>query len=609
MRNVKSGLSKIAVLTAASLLLGACFDSDTVTRGEKLSAPTLEEAKAFIAEAEKTLHEEGLDYGRALWVQANFVTTDTNKLAASADEKFTLLTVDLATKAKRFNDVDMPADLRRKFNKLKFLLDLPAPQNKERTAELATIKANLGATYATGKLTLDGKEATLGDASDVLATERDPAKLLEAWDGWRKISFPMKDQYARMVEIANEGAVEMGFDDIGGMWRGQYEMEDFAGEADRLWGQVKPLYDALHCHVRAKLNENYGDEVVSKTEAIPAHLLGNMWAQSWGNIYDMVKPDGEVKTFDLTERLVANDYDARKMAGAADDFFQSLGFDPLPDTFWERSLFVKPRDREVQCHASAWNLDAKDDIRIKMCTKVNGEDFATMHHEVGHNIYQRAYKHQSGLDQGGAHGGFHEAIGDMIALSITPEYLKTIGLIDEVPSADADIPLLMKQALEKVAFLPFGLMVDQWRWKVFSGEVTPANYNDAWWGLREKYQGVKAPNERPAEAFDPGAKFHIPNNTSYTRYFLAHILQFQFHQTACEDAGWEGPLHRCSIYGNKDVGAKFKAMQELGSSKPWPDALEVFTGTREMNGSSVVAYFAPLKEWLDEQNKNRSCGW
>jgi len=611
MVQLKSGLSRAAVLSVMALSLAACGQQKSGDEAQNKAAPTVAEAVAFISEAEQKLHESGLALERIAWVQNNFITHDTNMLVAEADEKFTRLGVALATEAKRFQGLDMPADIARKFNKLALTLTLPAPEDAAKTSELATIKAGLGSTYATGKVDMGGEEKTLGDVSDMIANDRDPEVLLAAWDGWRKVSVPMKAEYARMVEIANEGAVELGYPDVGTMWRSGYDMDPdaFAEEADRLWGQVKPLYESLQCHVRAELSDYYGDRVVSDSGPIPAHLLGNMWAQSWGNIYPLVKPEGGAESYDLTNLLEAKGYDARKMAGAAEGFFTSLGFDPLPQTFWDRSLFTKPADREVACHASAWDLDGKDDIRIKMCTKVTGEDFSTMHHEIGHNIYQRAYQNQSFFGATGAHDGFHEAIGDMIALSITPDYLKQTGLLEDIPPAEADIAILMKQALDKVAFLPFGLMVDQWRWKVFSGELTPDTYNSGWWELREKYQGVKAPNERAADAFDPGAKYHIPNNTPYMRYFLAHILQFQFHESACEQAGWQGPLHRCSIYGNKEVGAKFKAMQEMGASKPWPDALEAFTGTRQMDGSSVVAYFAPLKTWLDEENKNRNCGW
>ncbi len=608
MTQFNSSVSKLALVAVLATGLAACNDKSVETK----AAPTAEDAAAFMADAEKQLFEAGTSLERKAWVQANFVTVDTSAIVAEADEEYTLLGVKLANQTKRFENVELPAELRRKMNILKGALTLPAPDDAAKTAELAKIKANLDATYATGKVEMEGETLSLGAVSDIIASDRTPERLLAAWDGWHKISKPMKNDYVQMVEIANEGARELGYKDVGAMWRSGYDMDpdEFATMVDGLWGEVKPLYDALHCHVRAKLSDFYGDRVVSDTGPIPAHLLGNMWAQEWGNINDVVQPGAsEGDSLDVTSLLVEKGYDARKMVKTAEGFFTSLGFDPLPDTFWERSLFVKPADREVQCHASAWDIDGKDDVRIKMCTKVNAEDFVTVHHELGHNFYQRAYKNQDWLHLNGANDGFHEAIGDMVALSMTPGYLKQIGLIDEVPASTDPVPALMRQALDKVAFLPFGLMVDKWRWQVFSGEVGPDQYNDAWWKLREEYQGLKAPNDRPADAFDPGAKYHIPGNTPYMRYFLARILQFQFYKAACDQAGWTGPLYQCSIYGNKEVGARFNAMMEMGASKPWPDALEAFTGSREMSGEAIIAYFEPLKVWLDEQNKDRTCGW
>ena len=479
--------------------------------------------------------------------------------------------------------------------------------------KLAGIMTSLDNSYASGTFEYDGKELALGDMTDIMAKSRDPEELQTIWEGWRTVSPAMLGDYSEMVDIINEGSKELGFPDTGALWRAGYDMDpdDFAAEADRLWDEVKPLYDQLHCYVRAELNEEYGDEIVPLDGPIRADILGNMWAQSWGNIYDIVQPANSPSGVDTTKLLLDNDYDAIKMVETAEGFFTSLGFEKLPETFWERSLITKPRDRVVQCHASAWDIDDEEDIRIKMCTKVTGEDFVTVHHELGHNIYQRAYRNQPVFYKTGANDGFHEAIGDMIALSITPNYLVQIGLLDEsdVPGADADTALLMRQALDKIAFLPFGLMVDQWRWKVFNGEYAPADYNDGWWELRAKYQGVKPPASRPDNAFDPGAKYHIPGNTPYMRYFLSHILQFQFHKAACDLAGFEGPLHRCSIYGNKVVGKKFDDMLKLGASQPWPDALEAFTGQREMSGQPLIEYFEPLMDYLEAENKGRTCGW
>jgi peptidyl-dipeptidase A len=261
----------------------------------------------------------------------------------------------------------------------------------------------------------------------------------------------------------------------------------------------------------------------------------------------------------------------------------------------------------VVCHASAWDVEDGNDLRIKMCIEINDEDFRTIHHELGHNYYQRAYSGLPFALRGSANDGFHEAIGDAIALSVTPAYLVEIGLLDREPPASKDIGLLLRDALNKVAFLPFGLLVDKWRWGVFSGEISSADYNAAWWALREKYQGIRAPSARGEELFDPGAKYHIPGNTPYSRYFLAHILQFQFHRAMCRIAGYEGPLYRCTIHGSKEAGARLEQMLALGMSRPWPDALEVLTGEREIDATAIRDYFAPLQRWLDEQNAGRSC--
>jgi peptidyl-dipeptidase A len=470
----------------------------------------------------------------------------------------------------------------------------------------------LAGIYGKGKYCREeGECLALGELENILAESRDPAAQLEAWDGWHRVATSMKPLYARQVELANEAATDLGFADLGELWRSNYDMEAdaFATELDRVWGEVKPLYNALQCHVRAELNEFYGDEVVPAQGPIPAHLLGNMWAQSWENVYDIVGPGEADAGYDLTAILQERNYNPISMVETGEAFFSSLGFEELPETFWERSLFVKPLDRDVVCHASAWDIDELEDLRIKMCIEVNAEDFRTIHHELGHNYYQRAYNHHSYLFRNSANDGFHEAIGDTLSLSITPKYLTQIGLLETEPDDSGDVALLMKTALEKVAFLPFGLVMDQWRWRVFAGEVGPEGYNQLWWELREKYQGVSAPNQRPEDAFDPGAKYHIPGNTPYARYFLAHILQFQFFRSLCDIAGNEGPIHRCSFYGSKEAGSKLNELLEMGRSQPWPVALEALTGSPQMDAGALLDYFAPLQSWLDEQNADRTCGW
>lgn len=573
-------------------------------------------ARQFIAAVEKDLFDLSVIGGRAAWVNATYINDDTDALAAYFGTISTEKGVQYAKEAARYAQVQgLDPDTARKLNILRGALVLAAPTTPGAAAELATITTGLQSQYGKGRATLDGKEITGDEAEERMGTLRDPAKLQEVWTSWHNnVGRPMRDDYVRMVEIANAGAKELGYADTGAMWRSNYDMspEEFSAMYDRLWTEVKPLYDQLHCYTRTKLNQKYGNAIQPANGPIRADLLGNMWAQEWGNIYDVVAPRGAGDIgYDLTDLLVKKKTTPTEIVRIGERFYTSLGLDPLPASFWQRSQITRPEGREVVCHASAWNIDNKDDLRIKMCTRVNADDFVTVHHELGHNYYQRAYNQQPYLYLNGANDGFHEAIGDFIALSVTPEYLVQIGLLDrsKVPDASKDTGLLLRQAMDKVAFLPFGLLVDKWRWGVFDGSIPSTAYEQGWNQLRQQYQGITPPVQRTEQDFDPGAKFHIPGNTPYARYFLARILQFQFYKAACDMAGWKGPLHRCSFYGNKEVGQRLNAMLAMGASKPWPEALEAFTGTREMSGRPMLEYFAPLQAWLQEQNRGKTCGW
>ncbi len=577
---------------------------------------TAAEAKAYTDKVEKELLLLANAFSRADWVKSTNITDDTEAMAAEANQRFTDAAVAAAKKAATFDRVRVSPEVARKLKLLKVALVTPAPTGSVESKEVTTLLARLEGEYGKGKYTRrnkEGKDETLdlGALSNILVKSRDPREMEEAWSGWHSIAKPMKKDFIRFVLLQNKGARQLGFKDTGALWRSKYDMapDAFAREVDRLWEQTKPLYLSLHAYVRKRLRETYGPSVVPETGPIPAHLLGNMWAQQWGNIEPLVAPKGAGPGFDLTARLKKKKVDELEMVRYGERFFTSLGFEPLPKTFWERSLFVKPKDREVVCHASAWDVDNDNDLRIKMCIEVNAEDFSTIHHELGHNFYQRAYNQKPFLFRDSANDGFHEAIGDTIALSITPSYLKQIGLIDQEPDPSKDIGLLLRMALDKIAFLPFGLLVDQYRWKIFSGGITPENYNRAWWDLRLKYQGVAPPGPRTEDDFDAGAKYHVAANVPYTRYFLAHIQQFQFHRALCRAAGRTGPLNRCSIYASEEAGAKLATMLAMGVSRPWPDAMEAITGSRQMDATAILDYFAPLQKWLDEQNKGAPVGW
>jgi peptidyl-dipeptidase A len=599
-----------AAIATAAVLTIACRSGSSPAS----TSASPEGARAFLAEANDTMQRLANDANQAGWVQNTYITVDTEAMSARASEAFMTAVTSFAKRATQYDNLELAPEERRQLTVLKNALTMAAPADPKEAAELAQLVASMEGMYGRGKYCPGGEseEACLDieEITEILAKDRNPARLREVWEGWHTIAPSMKKSYARFVELSNKGARELGFADTGAMWRSKYDMppDAFARELDRLWEQLRPLYLSLHTYVRAKLRERYGDQVPADGP-IPAHLLGNIWAQDWSNLYDIAAPRNGGATVDLTGVLKAKNVNPTEMTRYGERFFTSLGFEALPPTFWERSLFVKPRDREVVCHASAWNINGVDDLRFKMCIDQTAEDFTTIHHELGHNFYSRAYAGQPPIFRDSANDGFHEAIGDTIAISVTPEYLVKVGLIPRAPDASGDIGLLLRTALERLAFLPFGLVVDSWRWQVFNGMVTPDGYNKAWWDLRERYQGVRPPSSRGEDLFDPGAKYHIPANTPYARYFLSAVLQFQFHRALSQAAGCTTPLHRCSIYGNAEAGKRLKAALEMGMSRPWPDTLEALTGQREMDATAMADYYAPLKTWLDEQNKGLKVGW
>jgi len=611
-----------AIAIAASATLAGCPSTSVPTPQSPPTSPvppapvTVQDAEAFVADFNQRGARISLEVGKALWVQNTFITPDTQWLAAKSRERWMNFHNGVIEDSKRFNALALDGDVGRSMKLIKIGVTMPAPRDETKVAELAALASKLKGMYGQGKYCKgQGKESCrdLEQLMEVMAKSRDYDELLDVWTGWRTVSPPMRDMYSQFTALMNAGSKELGFTDTGDLWKAGYDMSSaaFEQEADRLWQQVKPLYAQLHCYVRAGLAEHYGNDKVPDNGPIPAHLLGNMWAQEWNNIYELVRPHAEQQKLDINKALEKQKYTPKRMVESAESFYKSLGLQALPPTFWKRSMLVKPTDHDAVCHASAWDIDTPNgDVRIKMCIDPTEEDLVTIYHELGHIYYYLYYKDQPFVFQSGAHDGFHEAIGDALTLSMTPAFYKKIGLIDRVKNnPKALINQQMKAALEKIAFLPFGKLIDQWRWDVFAGKVTPANYNAAWWKLRTDYQGIAPPVERTEASFDPGAKYHIPGNTPYTRYFLARILQFQFHQAMCQAAGHSGPLHECSIYGSKAAGDKLAAMLALGQSMPWPDALEQITGSRQMSAAPLVEYFKPLMDWLKKDNQGRSCGW
>ena len=605
---------KLSPLSVTLAFAGLLLCAPTAPAQAPAAKPNVADALTFIASAEKELAALNVEANRASWVEETYITDDTVALVAEANDREIARQTELIYEARKFDGLALPPDAARKLLLLKLGIGLPAPLDPALRAETTQKAAQLDAAYGRGKYCPDSNlDHCLGidEINLKMAQSRDPKELATLWTGWHQVGKPMRSDYARLAELSNQGARELGFADTGALWRSQYDMtpEEFQAEIERLWTQVEPLYLELHTYVRRKLIEKYGDAARRPDGMIPGDLLGNMWAQEWGNIYDVVAPPSTPLPYNLDTILKARSTTPEQLVRYGENFYKSIGFDALPDSFWQRSMLSHPRDREVVCHPSAWDLDNDRDVRIKACFQPTADDFVTVHHELGHNYYQMAYRHQPLFFQNGANDGFHEAIGDSIALNVTPVYLKQLGLIDTIPPESADIPLLLHTALDKIAFLPFGLLIDKWRWQVYSGQVTPAHYNSAWWALREKYQGIAPPVERSEADFDPGAKYHIPGNVPYMRYFLARVYQFQFYRAMCQAAGYKGPLNRCSVYGSKEAGARLNAMLSMGQSKPWPETLKVMTGSDKADASAIVEYFQPLLDWLKEQNKGEKEGW
>ncbi|HEX4386553.1 MAG TPA: M2 family metallopeptidase [Myxococcales bacterium] len=594
------------------LLLALCaceHQSPAVVKPAEAAKPTASDARAFVTKVNQDLARLMPEASTAAWINNTYITDDTERNAASASERLFSYSSEAAKTARQFDGIADDADTQRMLYLMR--VNSPIIDSQKERSEFTVLQTRMSSFYGKAR---DSQGRDLEQLEQIVDKSRDYAALLDAWTSWHDTAKPQRKDYARFVELQNQGARGAGYANMGDMWRSHYDLpaESFEKETDKLWQQVKPLYDDLHCYVRGKLQQQYGKEKVPDGKPIPAHLLGNMWAQEWTNIYPLVEPYKNAASLDVEGAMTAQKWTPIRTVKTAEAFYVSLGLDPLPDTFWKRSMLEKPAGRDVICHASAWDVLWANDLRIKMCipTPAREEDLETAHHELGHLYYDHAYYQKPILYQRGANDGFHEAIGDSLVLSMTPGYLKQLGLAGAVPHDDkALIDVQMKDALAKIAFLPFGKVIDQWRWDVFSGKIAPADYNKTWWALREKYQGIAPGVARDESDFDPAAKFHIAANVSYIRYFLARILQFQFYRSMCQAAGHKGPLHECNFYGSKEAGAKLWKMLSYGASKPWPEALEAMTGTRDMDASALVEYFAPLQSWLKEQNKGRQCGW
>ncbi|XP_057277957.1 angiotensin-converting enzyme [Pezoporus wallicus] len=574
------------------------------------------QAKEFLSEYNSTAEAVWNAYTEASWAYNTNITDHNKEIMLDKNLAMSRHTLEYGMRARQFDPSDFQDEsVTRILRKLSIIERAALPEDELK--EYNTILSDMETTYSVAKVCRENKTCHPldPDLTDIMATSRDYDELLFAWKGWRDASGKqIKNNYKRYVELSNKAAVLNGYSDNGAFWRSLYETPTFEEDLERLYLQLQPLYLNLHAYVRRALYRKYGEEHINLKGPIPAHLLGNMWAQSWSNIFDLVMPFPDATKVDATPAMKQQGWTPKRMFEESDRFFTSLGLIPMPQEFWDKSMIEKPADgREVVCHASAWDFYNRKDFRIKQCTVVNMDDLITVHHEMGHVQYFLQYMDQPISFRDGANPGFHEAVGDVMALSVsTPKHLHSINLLDQVTdNIESDINYLMSIALDKIAFLPFGYLMDQWRWKVFDGRIKEDEYNQEWWNLRLKYQGLCPPAPRSEDDFDPGAKFHIPANVPYIRYFVSFVIQFQFHQALCAAAKHTGPLHTCDIYQSKEAGKILGEALKLGFSKPWPEAMELITGQPNMSADALMSYFEPLMTWLVKENEKNEevLGW
>ncbi|KAJ0179019.1 hypothetical protein K1T71_005794 [Dendrolimus kikuchii] len=506
-------------------------------------------------------------------------------------------------------------DLKRMFQKYSELGTSALPEDLNERLIMAI--NNMQSTYAKATI-CDYKDRTKcdlhvePDVTDIFANSKDPEELKYTWLEWHKAAGAASNgNFTEYVQMNNEAAKLNGYDSVAEWWLSEYEAPDSEDQFAYLWSQIKPLYQQIHAYVRRHLRLKYGDNIVSAKGPIPAHLLGNIWAQTWGNVEKFTRPFPDKADIDITAALIAQNYTPLKMFKTAEDFFKSLNLSGMPDLFWEKSILEKPNDgRDMVCHASAWDFYDGEDFRIRQCTTITDAFFKTTHHEMGHIQYYLQYKDQPVIYRAGANPGFHEAVGDVIALSVaTPKHLRKMGLLEDGPEdMESNINQLYKMGLDKIVFLPFGYLLDLYRYGVFRGTTTPQDYNCHFWQLRESLQGVEPPAPRTEADFDPAAKYHIAADVEYMRYYISYIIQFQFHQALCHLAGDYTPgddnklLSNCDIYKSGAAGEALGRIMEKGSSQPWNQILQDTIGESRLSGEALRDYFRPLEEWLSSEN-------
>lgn len=561
----------------------------------------------------------------ASWNYASNINDENERIKNEVSAEVAKFMKEVSKDIQKFNwrTYESP-DMRRQFKMLSKLgyAALPESEYNEYLEVMSTMESNFAKVRVCDFK--DEKKCDLSlepEIEERIRKSRDPKELEYYWRAfYDKAGTPLRATFEKYVELNTKAAKLNNFTSGAELWLDEYEDPTFEKQLEDIFSEIRPLYLQIHGYVRYRLNKHYGDDIVPPKGPLPMHLLGNMWAQQWSEIAELVSPFPDKPLVDVTQEMVKQGYTPKKMFEMGDDFFTSMGLKKLPTAFWEKSVLEKPTDgRDLICHASAWDFYLVDDVRIKQCTRVTMDQFFTVHHELGHIQYFLQYQHLPFVYRTGANPGFHEAVGDVLSLSVsTPKHLERVNLLKNYKRDDeARINQLFLTALDKIVFLPFAFTMDKYRWALFRGQVPKDQWNCAFWKLRDEYSGIEPPVVRTEKDFDAPAKYHVSADVEYLRYLVSFIIQFQFYKSACIKAGQydptnpELPLDNCDIYGSKAAGDALHAMLSLGASKAWPDALEAFNGERTMTGKAIAEYFEPLRVWLEAENikNNVHIGW
>nr|XP_003472155.2 angiotensin-converting enzyme-like protein Ace3 [Cavia porcellus] len=574
------------------------------------------EAKRFLEYYEQTANTVLKEFVEATWNYVTNITKPNREQMLQKELERSYFMKHFGTQAHLFNITQIQdPTVKRMLSKLQDIGKAALPYDD--LWEYNKLVAYMETTYSLAQVCLDeGPCMTLEpDLEEVMATSRDHKELLWAWEGWRdSVGRQLRPIFWRYVQLSNKAAQLNGYKDMGQLWRAKYESDTLEQDMEQIYQELQPLYLNLHAYVRRALYRHYGPELISLRGPIPAHLLGDMWAQSWDNILDMVLPFPKKPPIDITRIMKQQHWRPEKMFEEADKFFTSLGMLSVPPDFWKKSMLERPTDgRSVECQTSAWDFYSGNDFRIKKCTEVTIEDLLSVFHQMGHIQYFMQYQNLSVIFREGANPAFEEAVGAMVTLSASSHrHLFSTGLISlRQQDSEEEVNYLIGMALEKIAFIPFSYLMDLFRWRVFDGTIDKNIYNQEWWNLRLKYQGLCPPVSRTEDDFDPAAKFHVAANVPYMQYFLSTVLQFQLHEALCNASGYVGPLHQCDIYSSKIAGRILGHALKLGSSKPWPEVLKELTGQANMSTSALMTYFKPLLNWLVIENVRQGeiLGW